>query len=202
MTATVWDHTALLTKTLEEAGITEVKTRTLPFTTRVVPARVALGKVKRTRLTTHSREADYSYSAEVIIDGTLAGWAEDEGYGGGFQFHPANADGRKAEDILQAESWLLAGKPSSFFLHEELWSDLIEEHEAVSRAKRSKKTPVLTVEHPSPLVDDDFGDGSATFKTVAYMEISVPLATVLTDAERVKASGVLKVWNGTEWQSL
>lgn len=203
-----YDPTKAWAELIEKFGLEPVATQTLPATQKVIPASVTYGKVKKSRLASHSREADASYSAEIIVitpgGRTVVGWAEDEGYGGGFHFVPKDADGRRAEDKVQAEAWSLAGKPS-FFLHETLYADLVEEWETVktlnAKIKNGKRTPCLKTEDRSG-VQQKVGDESFSYDVPTWLEVNRPLQWCLDNAALLKKDGINFVWDGTEWKAL
>lgn len=203
-----YDPTKAWAELIETYGLEPVPTQTLPATQKVIPATVTFGKVKRQRLTLHSREADYSYSVEIIGVGptgkTLLGWAEDEGNGGGFHFIPKDIEGRRAEDKVQAQAWSLAGKPS-FFLHESLYADLAEEWQTRktldTKVKNGKRTPCLRSETPAG-VQQKVGDESFSYDAPTWVEVNRPLQWCLDNAALLKKDGINFVWDGTEWKAL
>lgn len=199
-----YDPTKAWAELVEKYNLDPVATQTLPATQKVIPASVTYGKVKKSRLATHNREQDASYSIEILVKGTLVGWAEDEGYGGGFHFVPKDVEGRRAEDRVQAEAWVLAGRPS-FYLHETLYADLAEEWQTFktlsTKVKNGKKTPCLNTETPAGVLQKT-GDESFSYDTPTWVEVNRSLQWCLDNAALLKKDGINFVWSGTDWKAL
>lgn len=194
----VYDHAAYQQTVLDKHGITSPTTRILPATHVVVPARVSLGKVKITKAF-----GEEMVEAEVLVDGKRVGQAEDRGHGGGIHFYPDSREGGLLEEQVQAEYWLQQGKPS-FFIHETLWNDLVEDYRTLktlkTKIKNGKRTPVLKG------VDSlrvEVGEQGFSWTATEWLEVSASLDAVRGPGrEPMLAQGITHVFDGDAWVAL